>query len=58
LGSLDEAESAALEPSGAISFVAKKPAPEEKRHSELLARLDQLAKEVASLRLGQAPPAA
>ena len=31
-----------LEPSGTISFIAKKPAPEETRHRELLARLDQL----------------
>jgi uncharacterized membrane protein YcaP (DUF421 family) len=58
LGGLDEAESAALEPSGAISFVAKKPDPEEKRHAEVLARLDQLANEVATLRLGHAPPSA
>jgi len=58
LGGLDEVESAVLEPSGTITFVAKKPAPEEKRHREVMARLDQLTREVASLRLGQAPPAA
>src|SRR5258707_267476 len=57
LGSLNEVERAVLEPSGTITFVAKKPAPEEKRHRELLARFDQLAREVASLRLGQTPPA-
>ena len=58
LGGLDEVERAVLEPSGTISFFAKKPAPEEARHMELLARLDKLTQEVASLRPGQAPPAA
>jgi uncharacterized membrane protein YcaP (DUF421 family) len=58
LGGLDEVERAVLEPSGTITFVAKKPAPEETRHMELLARLDQLAREIAALRMGQAPPAA
>ena len=57
LGGLNEVERAVLEPSGTITFVAKKPAPEETRHLELLARLDQLTQEVASLRLRQAPPA-
>jgi uncharacterized membrane protein YcaP (DUF421 family) len=57
-GGLHEVENAVLEPSGTITFVAKKPGPDEKRHIELLARLDQLTREVASLRLGQAPPAA
>jgi uncharacterized membrane protein YcaP (DUF421 family) len=57
-GNLSEVERAVLEPSGTITFVAKKPAPEEMRHKELLSRLDQLTREVASLRLGQAPPAA
>ena len=57
-GGLHEVETAILEPSGTISFTAKTPAPEQSRHQELLARLDQLAREVASLRLGHAPPAA
>ena len=56
--SLDEVERAVLEPSGTITFVAKKPGPDVARHMELLARLDQITKEIASLRLGQAPPAA
>jgi uncharacterized membrane protein YcaP (DUF421 family) len=55
---LSEVECASLEPSGTISFIAKKPAPEESRHHELLTRLDQLTREIAALRLGQAPPAA
>jgi uncharacterized membrane protein YcaP (DUF421 family) len=57
LGSLREVESATLDPSGVICFIAREPAPEETRHRELLARLDQLGREVAQLRLGQAPPA-
>ena len=55
-GGLNEVDRAVLEPSGTITFVSKRPAPEEARHHELLSRLDQLAQEVASLRLGQAPP--
>jgi uncharacterized membrane protein YcaP (DUF421 family) len=58
LGGLNEVERAILEPTGTITFIAKKPAPEETRHMELLTRLDQLTREVASLRLGQAPPTA
>ena len=57
-GSLDEVDRATLDPSGTICFVAKKPAPEESRHRELLARLDQLSQEVSALRLRAAPPAA
>ncbi len=56
--SLEEVERAALEPGGTLSFVGKKPAPEEMRHRELLARLDQMLREVAQLRTIQsAPPA-
>jgi uncharacterized membrane protein YcaP (DUF421 family) len=51
-----EIERAVLESSGTISFISKKPAPEETRHRELLGRLDQLTKEVATLRLRVAPP--
>ena len=54
---LGEVDSATLDPSGTICFTAKKPVPEEARHRELLARLDQLSREVATLRLGSAPPA-
>ena len=56
-GDLSEVEHATLDPSGAICFTAKKPAPEEARHRELLERLDQLHREVATLRLRIAPPA-
>jgi uncharacterized membrane protein YcaP (DUF421 family) len=58
LGGLDEVESVTLEPSGTISFIAKQPAPEERRHLELVARLDQLSREIAILRMGQNPPVA
>lgn len=57
-GSLLEVETAMLEPSGTISFTAKKPAPDETRHKELLARMDQLSNELAQLRLRNAPPTA
>jgi uncharacterized membrane protein YcaP (DUF421 family) len=55
-GDLSEVESASLDPGGTICFVAKKPAPEESRHRELLERLDLLTREVATLRLAAAPP--
>jgi uncharacterized membrane protein YcaP (DUF421 family) len=48
--SLDEVERAVLEPSGTISFIAKRPAPETVRHLELMGRLDQISREVAAMR--------
>jgi len=54
--SLDEVDRATLDPSGAICFTGKKPAPEEWRHSELLSRFDQLTHEIAALRSRLAPP--
>jgi hypothetical protein len=51
-------ETAMLEPGGTISFTAKKPVPEETRHQEVLRRLDQLSRELAQLRLRDAPPTA
>ena len=56
-GDLREVDRATLDPSGTISFTAKKPAPEEERHRELLGRLDQLADDIATLRLRVVPPA-
>jgi uncharacterized membrane protein YcaP (DUF421 family) len=56
-GDLQEVDHATLDPSGTICFTAKKPAPEEERHRQLLDRLDQLTREVATLRLGTVPPA-
>jgi uncharacterized membrane protein YcaP (DUF421 family) len=55
--SLDEVERAILEPGGTISFIRKEPAPEAARHEELLARLDQITRELAALRAAQTPQA-
>jgi len=52
-GSLDEVDHAVLEPGGQFLFTGRKPAPEAERHSELLARLDQITRELAELRAGQ-----
>jgi uncharacterized membrane protein YcaP (DUF421 family) len=48
-GSLAEVDRAVLETGGSISFVGRKPAPEEARHAELLERLDRLQREVVKL---------
>ena len=57
-GHLSEIEEAVLEPGGIITFTARKPAPEELRHRELLEQLEKLSREVATLRSAQAPPTA
>jgi uncharacterized membrane protein YcaP (DUF421 family) len=57
-GDLREVDKAVLEPGGTISFTAKKPVPEETRHQEVLRRLDELSRELAQLRLRDAPPTA
>ena len=49
--SLDEIERAILEPGGALTFIGKKPDPEETRHQELLASINKLAEEIAALRV-------
>ncbi len=46
---LDIVESATLDPDGVISFIPKYPSPGEVRQAELLARLDHLSGQVASL---------
>ncbi len=46
LGSLADVERAVLEPGGSISFVAKSPTPEAKRHEQVLARLDEIARKL------------
>ena len=48
--SLDVIERAILEPGGVITFVGKRPYPEEARHQELLAELTKLAREIAELK--------
>ena len=56
--SLDEVDCANIEPGGTISFVAKKPAPDETRHKELLERFEKLSSELTQLRLSQQRPSA
>jgi uncharacterized membrane protein YcaP (DUF421 family) len=48
-GSLQDVDRAILEPGGTISLVARKPAPDEMRHGELLIRMDDLLKEIRKL---------
>ncbi len=55
--SLSEVDRAILESGGTISFFRKEPAPEAARHEELLARLDQITRELAALRAAQTPQA-
>jgi uncharacterized membrane protein YcaP (DUF421 family) len=57
-GSLADVDRAVLESGGGITFVARKPEPEQTRHSELLARLDRLAADLAALNARVAGPAA
>jgi len=52
-GSLDEIDHAQIEPGGTFSFIGRKPPPEAERHSEVLARLDRIASELAELRAAQ-----
>jgi|GEM_PF-151002 len=54
--SLEDVERAVLEPGGAISFIGRKPTPEEMMQSELLAKLEAISQQVAEIRdqLGQA----
>src|SRR5262245_7874452 len=54
--SLEEVERAVLEPGGTLSFIGKKPAPEELRHRELLRRLDQVMEGLTHLRMLRNPP--
>ncbi len=49
-GSLGEVERAVLEPGGTLSFIGKKPAPEEMRHQQVLQRLDEMMGLLAKLR--------
>ena len=55
-GSLNDVERAVLEPGGTLSFVGKKPAPEESRHRELLERLDRIMRSLSPLPRGPVPP--
>lgn len=53
--SLADVEKCVLEPTGTLAFVGKKPATEELRHQELLARFERLMEEVGRLRNPQPP---
>ena len=48
--SLEEIDRAVLEAGGTLTFVAKKPAKEDIQYSEVLRRLDLIAREVAALK--------
>jgi uncharacterized membrane protein YcaP (DUF421 family) len=48
--SIDDIERAVLEPGGGISFSARKPDPDDVRHREILARLDDLSSQGSLLR--------
>ncbi|HJQ22493.1 MAG TPA: YetF domain-containing protein [Blastocatellia bacterium] len=48
--SLAEVDRAVLEPGGTISFIGKRPSPETARHQELLAKLDDVLRELAELK--------
>jgi len=50
LASLDEVETAILEPGGTICFVAKKPTPDVARHDAIMRRLDEIARDVTVLK--------
>jgi uncharacterized membrane protein YcaP (DUF421 family) len=54
-GSLTDVDRAILEPGGTISLVARKPAPDEMRHGEIVMRLDDLLKEIRKIAV-QPPP--
>jgi uncharacterized membrane protein YcaP (DUF421 family) len=48
--SLEEIDSAVLEPSGSICFFGKKPGPDTMRHDEIIHRLDQIAAQLAAIK--------
>jgi uncharacterized membrane protein YcaP (DUF421 family) len=53
--SLAEVQKCILEPGGTLTFVGKKPDPEDVRHQELLGRLERLSQEIAQLRSSKPP---
>ena len=55
-GSLQEVNEAVLEPGGIITFTAKHPDPEQRRHRELLQRMEHISQQLAAL--GPASPPA
>jgi uncharacterized membrane protein YcaP (DUF421 family) len=57
-GSLSEVDQCILEPGGTLSFIGKKPDVEEKRHRELLHKIDQLSEKITLLRNTRPPSVA
>jgi uncharacterized membrane protein YcaP (DUF421 family) len=49
-GSLDEIDRAVLDAEGSIAFFGKRPTPDISRHEEILARLDAMSSQLASMR--------
>jgi uncharacterized membrane protein YcaP (DUF421 family) len=56
--SLSEVDQCILEPGGTLSFIGKKPDVEEKRHRELLNKIEQLSEDIALLRSTRPPSVA
>jgi uncharacterized membrane protein YcaP (DUF421 family) len=54
--SLDEVDQAVLEPGGTIAFVGKKPSTDVERHRQIMERLEQISKELATLRTSNVDP--
>ncbi len=52
---LDEIDTATLEPGGGITMLAKQPTPETARHKELIARLDRILKALEQPKKGEQP---
>jgi uncharacterized membrane protein YcaP (DUF421 family) len=49
-GKVSDVERCILEPGGGVYIQGKQPPPDERKHAELLAKLDELSKQIAALR--------
>jgi uncharacterized membrane protein YcaP (DUF421 family) len=58
IDSLAEVQTAVLEPTGTVTFATKKPSADDIRHHELLDHLDELKRELATLRPAKGPAGA
>jgi uncharacterized membrane protein YcaP (DUF421 family) len=54
IGSLHDVDRCVLEPNGTITFIQKRPTPENARHDEIMAALSKMAEEIRILR-GNSP---
>ena len=50
---VEEVERCVLEPGGGVSVDGKRPPREDRHHTELLARLDELSRQIKELRPGR-----